>query len=115
MVVVVGESVTLPEGCELVVTVRVDEPAVAVIVTEVALAVCQFSVTVWPASIAPELAENTRLGASALLSPVHPENDNKATGIAPQVTQRNNFIFISLFVALPSPQACDTQMPLPLF
>jgi hypothetical protein len=45
-VVWVGESVTLPEACELVVNVRVDEPAVAVIVTEVASADCQFSVTV---------------------------------------------------------------------
>jgi hypothetical protein len=77
-----------------VVTVRVAEPAVAVIVTEVAFAVCQFSVTVCPALMAPELAENTKSGAAPLLSPVQPESDNKATGIALQVTQRNHFIFI---------------------
>ena len=98
-----GESVTLPEACELVVTVRVDEPALAVIVTEVALADCQLSVTVCPALIAPELAEKTRSGGPPLLSPLQPESANKATGIAPQVTQRNNFVFISL-VALPSPK-----------
>lgn len=81
------------------VKVRVEEPAVAVIVTEVAFAVCQFSVTVCPALMAPELAENTRSGALplplALLTPLQPENDNKATGIAAQVTQRNNFVFMS--------------------
>ena len=103
----VGESVTLPEAFELVVTVRVDEPAVAVIVTDVALADCQFSVTVCPALIAPELAENTRSGGPPLLSPLQLESANKATGIAPQVTQRNNFVFISL-VALPSPKARAT-------
>jgi len=112
-VVWVGESVTLPEAFELVVTVRVDEPAVAVIVTDVALADCQFRVTVCPALIAPELAEKTKSGGPPLLSPLQPESANKATGIAPQVTQRNNFVFISL-VALPSPKACDIQMPLPI-
>jgi hypothetical protein len=100
----VGESVTLPAACELVVTVRVAEPALAVTVTEVASADCQFSVTVCPALIAPELAENTRSGGPPLLTPLQPESANKATGIAPQVTQRNNFVFISV-VALPSPKS----------
>ena len=96
-----GESVTLPVACELVVTVRVAEPALAVIVTEVALADCQFSVTDCPALIAPELAENTRSGGPPLLSPLQPESANRATGIAPQVTQRNNFVFISSGTAFP--------------
>lgn len=108
-----GESVTLPVALELVVTVRVAEPAVAVIVTEIALADCQFRVTVCPALIAPELAENTRSGGPPLLSPLQPESANKATGIAPQVTQRNNFVFISV-MARPSPRACDIQMPFPI-
>jgi hypothetical protein len=107
----VGESVTLPVPCELVVTVRVAEPAVAVIVIEVALADCQFNVTVCPALIVPELAENTRSGGPPLLSPLQPESANRATGIAPQVTQRNTLVFIFL-MALPSPKACDIQMPL---
>jgi hypothetical protein len=107
----VGESVTLPVVCELVVTVRVAEPALAVIVTEVALADCQFKVTVCPALIAPELAENTRSGGPPLLSPLQPESANRATGIAPQVTQRNKLVFIFV-MALPSPKACDIQMPL---
>lgn len=103
-----GESVTLPEACELVVTVRVDEPAVAVIVTEVALLDCQFSVTVCPALMAPELAENTRSGGLPLLNPVQPQRANRATGIAPQLTQRNNFVFIfflNLGTALPKKRA----------
>lgn len=89
-----GASVTLPDACELVVKVRVAPPAVAVIVTEVAFALCQFNVTVCPALIAPELAENTRSGALPLLSPVQPENHTKATSIAPHVTPRNNCVFI---------------------
>ncbi len=36
-----GESLTLPVACELVVTVRVEVPAVAVIVMDVALVVIQ--------------------------------------------------------------------------
>jgi len=45
VVVAVGESLMLPAACELVVTVRVVLPAVAVIVTELAFDDCQFSVT----------------------------------------------------------------------
>ena len=48
VVVSVGESVTLPDTCELVVTVRVLVPAVAVTVTELAFDDCHFKVTVWP-------------------------------------------------------------------
>src|SRR6266567_3324495 len=49
VVVCVGESATLPAACELVVTVRVEAPAVAVIVTDVAFVACQFNVTLCPA------------------------------------------------------------------
>ena len=109
-----GESVTLPVACELVVTVRVAEPAVAVIITDVALVDCQFSVTVYPALIAPELAENIRSGGPPLLSPLQPESANRATGIAPQLTQRNNFVLISFLRSWHclAQKACDIQMPL---
>lgn len=46
MVFAVGASVTLPEACELVVIARVEDPAVAVIVTDVEFAVAQVKVTV---------------------------------------------------------------------
>lgn len=107
-----GESVTLPVACELVVTVRVDEPAVAVMVTELALALCQLSVTVCPALIAPELAENTRSGGPPLLRPLQPESANRATGIAPQVTQRNKLVFIFVSGTAFPKSPCDIQMPL---
>jgi hypothetical protein len=94
VVVWVGESVTLPDCWELVVSVRVAEPAVAVMVTEVASTACQFSVTACPASIAPALAEKTSSGALPPLSPLQPDNDNKATGIAPHVSQRKIFLLI---------------------
>lgn len=107
MVVLLGESVMLPDACELVVTVRVEDPAVAVIVTDVAFTVCQFKVTLLPASIDAALAEKISVGASPLLSPVQPEKDNRASGIAPQVTQRNNLVFILRFrdAALPKERA----------
>ena len=59
-----GASVMLPEASELVVSVRVDEPAVAVIVTEVAFTACQVRVTLCPASMAAALAEKTSDGGS---------------------------------------------------
>ena len=64
VVVWVGESLTLPESCVPLTRVRVDEPAVAVMVTAVALAACQFSVTLWPLVTALALAERLMLGAT---------------------------------------------------
>lgn len=60
--VCVGESATLPDACELLVTVRVVPPAVAVIVTDEALVVCHDSVTLCPLLMLVLLAENVRLG-----------------------------------------------------
>jgi hypothetical protein len=86
-VVAVGESVTLPVALEVVVTVRDDDPAVAEIVTEVAFALCQFSVTLCPELIARGLAARVTVGLAGggvppcvgvgvevaeLPSPVHP-------------------------------------------
>ena len=47
-----GASVTDPDDCELVVRVR---PLSVVIVTDVALEVCQLMVTLWPDVIEPGL------------------------------------------------------------
>jgi hypothetical protein len=85
----------LPVASELFVSVRVEEPSLAVMVTEVAKTACQFSVTLCPASIAPVLAEKIRAGGFVgLLSPLQPHRDNRATGIAPHISQRNNFVLI---------------------
>ncbi len=60
--VCVGESVTLPDACELLVTVRDALPAVAVIVTDVALVDCHVRVTLCPLPIEVLLAENVSVG-----------------------------------------------------
>lgn len=58
MVVCVGESVMLPAPCGIVATVRVELPAVAVIVTEVALLVVQLKVVAIPVVIDVGFAVN---------------------------------------------------------
>jgi len=62
-VVCVGESFTDPDVCEVVVRVRVEEPAEAVIATEVALVACQVMVTLCPLLIDPGLAASVTLAA----------------------------------------------------
>lgn len=54
---------TVPEPCEVVVRVRVEDPAVAVIVTEVAFEDCQVSVTFCPALMDVGVAKRVTLGA----------------------------------------------------
>ena len=63
VVVCVGESVMVPEAFELVVRVRVEEPAAPVIVTDVAFVVCQVSVTLCPSAIDLALADSVTVGA----------------------------------------------------
>lgn len=63
-VVCVGESVMVPEAFELVVRVRIEPPAPPVIVTDVALDVCQFNVTLWPSVIDLALADSVTVGAA---------------------------------------------------
>jgi hypothetical protein len=112
VVVAVGESVTLPAGSELVVSVRVEEPVLAVMVTDVEKTACQFNVTLSPTLMELALAENCRAGGFELpLKPVQPQHVKRATNIAPQGIQRNNFVFIFLFVCA-LPKACPIQMPL---
>ncbi len=47
------------------VTVRVDEPLLAVIVTEVALLACQLKVTLWPLAIDVALTERVTVGTTS--------------------------------------------------
>lgn len=60
-----GESVTLPDACELFTTVRDALFALAVIVTDDALLACHVRVTLCPVPIDVLLAEKVRLGAPA--------------------------------------------------
>ena len=82
----------LPDSCPLVCSVRVLDPAEAVIVTEVALLDVHVNVTLCPAGIVFVLAENTRLGAPEVLVPVpppHAERPKSAdTTIAKEQTLR---------------------------
>ena len=64
VVVWVGESVTFPEACALVVTVRGVEPEEAVMVTDVAFVACQVNVTICPAVIAFVLTEKLMVGVA---------------------------------------------------
>ena len=64
VVVCVGESVTFPEACELVITVREAEPEEPVMVTDVAFVACQVKVTICPAVIAFVLTEKNMAGVA---------------------------------------------------
>jgi hypothetical protein len=79
--------------------VRVDEPAVAVIVTEMAFVLCQWSVTLCPASIELVFAEKTKVGALWCLLGLgvlvlEQEQRHQATAIVPRATQRKLIVFI---------------------
>jgi hypothetical protein len=69
---------------------RVEVPAEAVIVTEVALNDCQFKVTLCPLLIVFVLAENVMVGAGALGLELlaQDERNHKAKTRAPQQMQR---------------------------
>jgi hypothetical protein len=85
----VGESFTVPEAFELDVTVRVEDPAVAVIVTPVAPVDCQVRVTLCPAVIEVVLAEKVRVGVALWPSPPQALIPHKASGRIPLEMQRN--------------------------
>ena len=95
-----GASFTDPDACELVVTVRVDEPAVAVIATEVALVACHVSVTLCPLLIDAVLAASVTLGADEELAwEVPPQEDKPQTANSrvPDEIQRTAKQFIFLY------------------
>lgn len=79
--------------------VRVDEPAVAVIVTEMAFVLCQWSVTLCPASIELVFGEKTNVGALRCLLGLgvlglEQEQRHQATAIGPKAIQRKLIVFI---------------------
>lgn len=87
--VCVGESFTVPDACELVVRVRVEEPAEAVIVTDVAFVACQVSVTLCPLLIEAGLAASVTLGAELAFDvPAQEENKQTANRRVPEDIQR---------------------------
>ena len=75
----------MPVAWELVVTLRVVEPAVAVIVTEVELVVCQLKVTLWPEPIDVGFAENVTVGTVEVFELVaQEEKPHRARNSVPQ-------------------------------
>jgi hypothetical protein len=99
-VVCAGESFTVPEACGVEATVRVELPAVAVTVTEVALVVCQLSVTLCPALIEFAFAEKTSVGARPA-RPLQALSPHKTSGIIPPVMQRSLFLLICFTPVFP--------------
>ena len=87
-----GVSLTDPDAWELVVTVRVEEPEVAVTVTDVALVACQVSVTLCPLVIDAVLAASVTLGVDgvALDEPAQEEKLQTAKSRIPQNIQRTS-------------------------
>jgi hypothetical protein len=87
-VVCVGESCALPDVCELLTTVRLEEPPDAVMITDVALKACQFSVTLWPLLIVVVLAEKVMVGAAFFEVLAQEEQPQIAAIRTPQEIQR---------------------------
>lgn len=87
----VGESLTDPDACELVVRVCVEEPAVAEIVTDVASVDCHVILTLCPLVIATGLAASVTLGGEdevALEVPAQEEKPQTANKRVPEEIQR---------------------------
>jgi hypothetical protein len=83
----VGETFTLPESCEPLTTLLVEDPAAAVMVTDEAFDACQVSVTLWPLLIDLALAERVMAGATLELP--HDAAPHISAIRAPQEIQRN--------------------------
>ena len=78
----------MPDICEPLTTVRLEEPADAVIITDVALKACQFSVTLWPLLIVVVLAEKVMVGAIFFMVLAQEEKPQIAAITAPHEIQR---------------------------
>jgi hypothetical protein len=78
----------VPDVCEPLTTARVVEPSDAVMLTDVALRACQFSVTLCPVLIEPVLAEKVMVGATFFELLAHDEEPQIAASRAPQKIQR---------------------------
>jgi hypothetical protein len=118
----VGASVTLKLACELVITVRVVLPAVAVIVTEVAFVDCHVNVTLCPEVIVTVFAENTIVGFAGgggvvppppleLLEPPQALSPRRASKGSTDATRLEYFLIMSV-PAPPIGHLQQFQMPL---
>jgi hypothetical protein len=74
--------------------VRLEEPAAALMVTDVALVVCQLSVTLCPLLMEFVLAEKITVGATAAFVLPHDAEPYIAANKAPQEIQRNARFFM---------------------
>jgi hypothetical protein len=105
-------SVTEPAICELEVNVRADDPAVAVIVIDVAFVACQFSVTLCPELTEFVFAEKTKVGRGepllVLLLLVEQEDKHNAVAINPRAIPRKQ-IFVIRRVSLKKKVAIDVR------
>jgi hypothetical protein len=84
----------LPEACPPFTTVRLEEPAAAVMVTEVALVECQLSVSLCPLLMEAGLAERLTVGAAVAFVLPHEAEPYIAANKAPQEIQRNARLFM---------------------
>ena len=96
---------TEPATFELVINVRADEPAVAVIVTDVALVAFQFSVTLCPELMELVLAEKTRVGGVEPLLVLElllleQEDKHNTVAINPRAIPRKQIVIISSCAAV---------------
>ncbi len=92
----------MPEACELVDMVRVEDPATAVMVTELALVDCHVSVTLCPLLIAVVLVVRETVGADddGLLELPQEQPRKRANRIKPQEKGRRLFRLMCLCAGL---------------
>lgn len=96
-----GASVAVPDACALVISVRVEDPAAALIVIEVAFVVCQVTVTFCPELMDEGLTESVTVGAGVFAVPVeHPLIPAKKTDKVPKPIQQKRVFLIILYVSL---------------
>ena len=109
-----GASFTDPEACELVVRVRVEEPAEAVIVMEVASVACHVSVTLCPLFIDAGLAASVTLGVELFFEgPAQEEKTQTASKRVPDEIQRKAELFIFFICCLTNRHGAQSQMTNP--
>lgn len=89
-----GESCIVPDVGEPETIFRVEDPAVAVIVTDVALNDVQFRVTLWPLLMVFVLAEKVIVGGT-FCNPPQAADPKIAANKVPQEMQRTASFLIS--------------------
>jgi hypothetical protein len=89
--------------------VRLEEPADAVMVTDVALVACQLSVTLCPLLMEFVLAEKVTVGAASDFELPHEAEPYIAANKAPHEIQRNARFFMQRCLVSPV-KRCGNQM-----